>query len=316
MLLAEWLDRGFMIYKEAYDYTGPLAALIFKFTDFLVGRSYFAHYALSTILITVQGGIFNQLLLKNKAYDESNYLPALLYVLFMVAVPDFMALSPQLISLTFILIAFRNVLRRIDNQVTDELFINAGLFIGIATMIYLPAIVFLLVFLFSLILFSTAVVRRLLLYLFGFFIVFALCTLYFFWFDAVDVFIQSFVVAGFTLPVASRLTTLEWMHLVWPFVVLFLMSVWQTLTSARLTNFQQKVQQVIWLMFFGALATLILSIERAAFELVFFAPVIAYFWTHYFLLIRKKIFKLLMPGSQPILSRSRTQQIHPPNRNE
>jgi len=59
--------------------------------------------------------------------------------------------------------SLRNILRRIDNQVTDELFLNSGIYLGIAAMIYLPSTIFFFVFLFALILFSTAVTRRLLL---------------------------------------------------------------------------------------------------------------------------------------------------------
>ena len=134
------------MYSQTFDYTAPLATLVYKYLNLIFGRSYFIHYGFSSLVIVFQAGIFNQLLLKNKAYDENSYLPAFLYTILMISVPDFMTLSPQLMSLTFILLALRNVLRRIDNQVTDELFLNSGIYIGIATMIYLPSFVFFLVF--------------------------------------------------------------------------------------------------------------------------------------------------------------------------
>ncbi len=160
LLLGDWLSQGFSMYSETFDYTGPIAAFVYKYLTMLFGRNEFIHYGFSSLIIIFQAGVFNQLLLKNKAYDENGYLPAFLYMILMVSVPDFMTLSPQLLSLTFILLALRNVLRRIDNQVTDELFLNSGIFIGVATMIYLPAAVFFLVFLVALILLSTAVLRR------------------------------------------------------------------------------------------------------------------------------------------------------------
>lgn len=295
ILLGQWLDQGFSLYSQAFDYTGPIAAFLYKYIDLVFGRSIFVHHALSTILITVQAGIFNQLLLKNKAYNENSYVPAFLYMILMACLPDFMALSPQLLSLTFILLAFRNVLRRIDNQVTDELFLNSGVFIGIATMIYLPAAVYYFVFLISLILFSSAVARRLLLYTFGFFITFALCGLFFYWNGSLDLFIQDFVVKSITMESSSLMDLRTLMILSAPFLFLFLISVVKTWGAARLTNYQQKIQQVIWLMFFGGIAAAMLSNEKVGYEMVFAVPVIAYFWTHYFVLLRRRFFVALMP---------------------
>lgn len=297
LLLGEWLASGFDLYKEAFDYTGPLAAFTYKLLDFLFGRSFLAHHMVNSLIIIIQAGIFNQLLLKNKAYDENSYLPAFLYTILIASVPDFMSLSPQLLSLTFVLLAFRNILRRIDNQVTDELFLNTGLFIGIATMIYLPAAVFFFVFLFSLILFSTAVTRRLLLYFFGFLLVFALCALYFYWFDSLELFISSYLIKGITIPAAAKLSLMELLLLASPFIFILLISIIKTWSSARLTNFQQKIQQVIWLMFFGGLSTFFLSKEKSGHELVFMIPIIAYFWTFYFIHLRRVVFKFLMPGT-------------------
>lgn len=296
LLLGEWLNQGYRMYSEAFDYTGPIAALVYKYLDLIFGRTSFTHYGISTVVIIFQAAIFNQLLLKNKAYDENSYLPGFLYMILMVSIPDFMTLSPQLMSLTFILLALRNVLRRIDNQVTDELFLNSGIFIGVATMIYLPAVIFFLVFLFALILFSSAVTRRLLLYLFSFLLVFSLCGLYFFWRGDFWLFFDSYIIQNLILNAGSSLSILETFTICAGFVVIFLLSVFKTWGSARLTNFQQKIQQVIWLMFFGALTTFFLSNEKSLHELVFLVPVIAYFWVFYFVLIRRKIFRLIMPG--------------------
>lgn len=296
LLLGQWLGQGFKMYSETFDYTGPLAAFVYKYLYLIFGRSGFIHYGFSTIVIIFQAGIFNQLLLKNKAYDENGYLPAFLYMILMVSVPDFMTLSPQLLSLTFILLALRNVLRRIDNQATDELFLNSGIFIGLATMIYLPSIVFFLVFLFALILFSTAVPRRLVLYLFSFLLAFSMCALYFYWRGDLWVFIDSYLVQNFSMPVNSNLSLLDFLLISSGFIVIFILAVIKTWGASRLTNFQQKIQQVIWLMFFGGIATFFMSNEKALLELVFIVPVIAYFWTHYFILIRRRIFNFLMPG--------------------
>ena len=284
------------MYDQTYDYTGPLAAMIYKGINLMFGRSTLAIQILSSLLIIVQAGIFNALLLKNKVYDENSYLPAFLYVIVAGSVPDFMALSPQLMSLTFILFVFRNVIRRIDNQVTDELFISSGIFIGIASMIYLPAAIFFFVFLFSLILFSTAIPRRLGLYFYGFILIIGLCGFYYYLKGSQYQFLERAISQGFSLEPRIKLTYMQLLNLAAPFVAILLLSYIKKSSSGRRNNFQQKVEQVIWIMFLGSLSTFLFSNEKSGHELLFLVPVIAYFWTHFFILLKKRVFVLIMPG--------------------
>ncbi len=296
LALGQWLGEDFRIYREAFDYTGPLAAFVYKYLDLIFGRSILVHRIASTLLIIYQAGVFNRLLLKNKAYDENGYLPAFMYVIVITSVPDFMALSPQLMSLTFILLTFSNVLKRIDNLATDELFLSSGIYIGVATMIYLPAFVFLVIFLMALTLFSTAILRRLMLYLFGFLLVFGLCCTYFYWRGDITYFLSYFLVQGLMLTADHLLSTSEIFIIVAALLGVFVLSVFKTFFSARLTIFQQKIQQVLWLMFFATIACFMLTNKKAGLELILLTPVIAYFLTFYFLLLKKRFFIWIMPG--------------------
>jgi len=295
LILGEWLGDGFIMYKQTYDYTGPLSAMVYKGLDYVFGRNPLVYWTLSTLLITVQAGVFNSLLLKNKVYNENSYLPAFLYAVLSASVIDFMTLSPQLMSLTFILLALRNIIRRIDNQATDELFLSSGIFVGIASMIYLPATIFLFVFLFSLILFSSAIPRRLLLYVFGFLLVFSACATYFYLNDSLFLFLDRAVFNGMLQQPRIFFKKLELLTFAAPLALILLFSVIKKTGQIRLTNFQQKVEQVIWLIFVGGIVTIFLSNESAGMEFLFLVPLVAYFWTHYFILLRRRFFKLVMP---------------------
>lgn len=283
------------MYREAYDYTGPLAAMIYKYLDFLFGRSPFTHHVFSSLLIIFQAALFNRILLKNKAFNENNYLPAFFYVIAMLSIPDFMALSPQLMSMTFILYALSSVLRRIDNQATDELFLNSGLFVGIATMIYLPSFIFFFVFLSALILFSSAIARRLLLYLFGFSLIFGMNALFFFWRGDLYFFMEFFFIKGLFIEGDILLSAWEIMLLSSVFIVVFVITVGKSFSAVRLTNFQQRVQQVIWFMFAGGVCCFFLANKKTGIELIFLIPLVAYFLSHYFITIRKRFSKAIMP---------------------
>ncbi|MEM6642370.1 MAG: hypothetical protein AAF616_05280 [Bacteroidota bacterium] len=295
-LLGEWLSNGFAMYDETYDYTGPLAALVFKVVDWLFGRSVIAGQVLSSLVIIIQAWILNSLLLRSKVYDENGYLPAFIYVVVISAIPDFKALSPQLMSLTFVLLALRNVFRRIGNQVTDELFLSCGIYIGIASMIYLPAAIFLLAFLFSLILFSTAIFRRLVLYLFGFLLVFSACAIYYYLRGSLNLFMERAIFSGAFQPSDAALPYSKYLIVSAPFLSILLLSIVKKYGAVRLTNFQQKVEQVMWILSISAVAVVFVSNERSGHELIFFAPTLAYFWSYYFILLKRPFFKVIMPG--------------------
>lgn len=295
LLLGEWLGNGYNMYQQTYDYTGPMASALYKLLNLIFGKAEWAYYLLSTLLITAQSAIFNSLLIKNKVYEENSYLPAFLYAILATSVLDFMALSPQLLSLTFILLTLRNVVRRISNQATDELFLSSGVYIGIAAMIHFPSAIFLLVFLFALILFSSPLPRRILLYLFGFFLVFSLFALYYYTSGSFLMFFNRAIVSGFLLDAAISYTKAQVLLVAAPFIFILIVSLLGKAGRIRLTNFQQKVEQVLWLIFFGAFGTFFLSNENAGLELVFLVPIVAYYWVYYFILLKRRIFKALMP---------------------
>lgn len=295
LVLGQWLGEGFYMYSETYDYTGPLTAFVYKILDLLFDRSIMAHRVFSSILIILQAAIFNKILLKNKVFNESNYLPAFLYVIMATCVPDFMSLSPQLMSMLFVLITLGNVLRRINNQATDELFLSSGIYVGIASMFYLPSVVFLIVFLFSLILFSSPAPHRLLLYLFGFALVVTLHIVYFYWRGDVSYFIHFYLFRNLSMSAEWLISKNELVLILLPFAFLLTLSISRTISSARLTNFQKRTQQVIWFMFFGGVVSFLLSNRKSGAELTYIVPLLAYFLNHYFMLLKNQILKLIMP---------------------
>lgn len=281
-----------MMYSETFDYTSPLSAFVYKWLDTIFGASKWSHYILSTFLIIVQASILNFTLLKNKAYDENNYLPAFLYVVLMSGVIDFFTLSPQLMSLTFILLALNQIFRRIDNIVTDELFLSSGLYIGIATFFYFPSAVFFLILLLSFILFSSAILRRILLYVYGSLLVFLVILGYFFWFDSAGSFLQT--VFDFKRPRTYMLTTVQFIQSGAVIGISLLLGLF-TLFSTRFTNFQQKMIQVMVLLMVGAILSMFLINELSGIELILFVPTTAFLLTHYFLNLRRRIWRFLMP---------------------
>ena len=285
-LLGSWLAQDHMIYADSYDYTGPLSAFVYKWITIAFGSSRWVHIILSTLLIILQAGILNTIFIRNKAYHENTYVLAYIYIILMCGVMDFYMLSPQLLSITFIIISMNNIFRRIDNQATDEMFLKSGIFLGLATFFYLPASLFLISYLISFLLFSTAIARRLILLSLGAIIVFGAVWGYFFWYGAHEDFIASFFVAGFLREKILYLTYSEFILQSLAIVLLTTISM-SIFFTARFTNFQQKIQRVMLIFMASAVICIWISPELSGAELIFMIPSAAFFLTHYFLLLRR-----------------------------
>ena len=68
-----------MLYVEIIDRTAPMMALVDGFLNFIFGRSLLARHILALIVIFFQASYFGILLINNKAYNESSYVPSLIF---------------------------------------------------------------------------------------------------------------------------------------------------------------------------------------------------------------------------------------------
>lgn len=295
LLLGERLGEGFRMYSETYDYTGPLAAYTYKFVDLITGRSWITHQILATIIVMIQASILNVILLRNGAFKENNYFPAFFYMLAASAIPDAYSFSPQLMSLTFILLSLNNIFRRIDNEVQDELFLYAGLYLGIAMLFYLPAVVYFVVMLSSLLLFSSPATRRLMLFFYGLIVPLIIAFCYFYWHGAHWAFIDSYLVRGilnthsFNVGIVPLLISASFL------LFLFLLTILSVLSKGKYANFQTKIQQVMILTIGGGILAMLVSVELGPSQLILFVPALSFFLSHYVLLLRKPFYKLTLP---------------------
>ena len=295
LLLGERLGEGFRMYSETYDYTGPLAAYTYKLLDTIAGRSWLMHQIIATLVVMIQAGILNVILLRNGAFNENNYFPALFYVLAASAIPDSYALSPQLLSLTFILLSINNIFRRIDNEVTDELFLYAGLYLGVAVLFYLPAIVYFIVLLASLLLFSSPASRRLFLFFYGLLIPIIVAFCYFYWFDAHWAFLDSYLGRGILNIRSYSMGLIDLLIISSFFLTLLLITIFVVLGTGKFANFQSKIQQVMLLTIGGGLLAVLAGVELGPSQLIMFVPALSFFLSHYVLILRKPLYQITVP---------------------
>ncbi len=289
MVIGEAMANGSMMYRDVWDNMGPLSAFTYQIMDSLFGRSQLTYQFLSLFLVFIQAIIFNRLLLINKAFNENTYVPAFLYTVCMSTNFEFLTLSPQLLSVTFVLLAINNIFKRIDNFTKDELFLNAGLYLGLSTLFHFPSFLFVVSTLVSLILFSSAIPRRLFLMTFGYFQLLLIAALYYYWHDTGREFYYQFFQAYFTLD-RNPFLSVSSLALILLVPGTFLMiSFFKLYSRNYYVNFQVKFQSVMVITLVMALITLLFEPNLSSISLIYIIPIIAFFLSHLFLLIETRL---------------------------
>jgi hypothetical protein len=287
--LGNKLMGGAELYVDIYYPVGPLSGLFYWMLSILFFNSYFIYKLIALILILVQSVIFNSILINNKAYNQNTYVPAVVYSLLMMSIEDFSTLSPQLISLTFILIGIDLTFQQIEGRKKEDLSIlKIGLYYGISMLIYPPSFLFIFPTIISFLIFTNTLIRRYLLLLLGFFLPFVLMWIKFFWFGQLKDFNFNF---WFALWPVNYGSWPSWKHLVGTFlipIIYFTLSFLKVSMSTAFINYQVRLQKFMLLMLFFACIIVFVDYHKTSHILVIFIPFLAFFISHLFLLIRKR----------------------------
>lgn len=294
LLIGERLGNSdLLMYQDLWDSTAPLAVMIYKWLYLLFGKSRLAYQIFSILLVIIQAGIFNHVMLKNKAYNTSNYVPALIYMLLMNAFFDFLTLSPILMSMTFILLALNNLFKRMDNKTKDELFILTGVYLGIATLFFLPAFFYFLITVISLVTFTGSIIRRMLLLIYGYAIVVISAGIYFHWFDAYLIFQHHFFESLWKIESVKYFSFSDFIILSAVPLAILIFSVFQVFKIGKYINYQMKIQQVMVMFFLSGAIAMWCVKEASTYQLIYFVPTAAFIISHYLLAIKNWLFSEL-----------------------
>lgn len=296
-LIGEAMAGGNHLYLDIRDDIGPLSGFTYQLLYQLFGGVRWPYYVLSVLLVLVQAALFNQVLLRNKAYKENTYVPAFFYMVFMNLSFDFITLPPILFSITFILLAVNNIFRRIDNTVQDELFLYTGLYLGIAVLFFLPSFFFVFSTLLSLLLFTGSVPRRLILLLVGFGTVLSLAYTYYYWLDGLPQFHAQFVRSLWTISKDFLVAKSALFWISGAGLLALVTSIFMIFSRARFANYQAKFQQVMMLNLVVGFVVVAVSNTIAPFQLIVFVPPLAFFVSHYVLEIRRRFWAELIAAT-------------------
>lgn len=294
MVVGEKLHEGSVLYRDLWTNTGLFSAVIYWFIDILVGRSQAAYMIIAFFLLFGQSIIFNQILLKNEAFAQPTYVPAIVYGLLGILSFDFMTLSPQLMGATFILLALDVLFSHINNrEKKDERIQFMGICLVSATLFYFPYFVFLPGVVLVLIIFTGTAIRRLFLVLYGFALPCALVAIYYWYRDGAMFFFDQFFLKEFHREELSLVNNSSlWVIMAAPLVFVML-GLFKLFGRTRYTNFQISLIQVALILLLFAGLGFWLSPYKPPHALMVFLPLAAFIISHWLMLIKSKFFSEL-----------------------
>lgn len=291
-LIGEKLSESTLLYAELWDNISPLSAIFYTLLHKIFGKTIIAFNIFSLLIFFFQAAIFNIILIRKKAFNENVYLPSLFYALTGFMFFDVTSLSPELLGLTFIILTFDSLFNHLElRRKNDKNLINIGIYIGIASLFYLPYLVYLPAITFGLLLYTNTIQRRYLLMYYGTAFTFLLVWMYYYVIGESSALVNNFIVPLFNLDYRNYLTLNEIMIIAGIPVVYLLVSIFKTFQSMGFTNYQSRIQNLIFLFFVFTTIGWFLWSQKSGASLIMFAPFLSFFLTHYFLLFRKKLWR-------------------------
>lgn len=287
MLVGERLAEGFNMYRDVYDNTAPLSAMVYWVIDLVAGRSFLVYRITAMVLLLLQAIIFNSTLNRHKVYASNNYLPALLYLVLGSLSYEFNMLTPLLIGNTFIILSLPYILTLSREGFDNNRLFVGGFILGLAAMSYLPLAMFLLVGLFSVIFFASSTFRSFLLMLCGFLFPYAVLMTYYFYSGALSEFLELHLLRPWQLQVNFLRPPADVAKLMAIPAVILLLSLFSASSLPQRLVFQVKFQQLMWVWLATSLLVIFTREEISVATFVLALPPLAYFSEFFFTSSRK-----------------------------
>jgi hypothetical protein len=202
---------------------------------------------------------------------------------------DMFSFSPELLASTVLLLALNYLFKEIEfRSERDEIILNLGACLGVATLLIFSYLIFLLATIVILFIFTRPSIRKVLLLLFGFALPhILLITLYYFWGETTSLW-YGFYEANFILHGVLWIN-LEGICMLSAIpAIYFVFSLFMLNREARFTKYQSQLFQVMFLWMLAGMAQVLVTRELSPNSLIIFIPSLTYFISHYLLLVRRK----------------------------
>ena len=182
LLLALWVFPFLHPQGISAKHSMPFFELLVWLTG---GNSYILTF-LALILLTSECLLLNRIVTGQEVLNTSTYLPGLMYGVYMSCCAQMTAMHPVLCANLFILLAISRLFGTHRKETAYSEVFDAGFYIAIATLFYVPAFVFLPLIWVSLIVVRAFVWREWVISFLGFIVPYLFVCMYFYWIDKFD----------------------------------------------------------------------------------------------------------------------------------
>jgi hypothetical protein len=149
--------------------------------------------ALTFLLIVAQAVIINSSLINHKIIGRNTLLPFLIYVVLMSYSPAVQTVHPVLIANLFLLLALNlNLSIYLKTEPYKEIF-NCTFFISLASLFYLPSLIYLILVWASLLIYRISSLREWIITISGLLAPYLFIAFYYYWTDSFGIFIQDYI---------------------------------------------------------------------------------------------------------------------------
>lgn len=288
ILVGEMMADGKQLYSEVWDSMPPLTAFVQYILDLAFDRSTLPRHILSWVFIFFQAAFFGILLINNKAFNESGYLPSFLYTLLCFFSFDTVSLTREIIGSSLLLLAINDLLKEIEfKKQLDETIHNLGFYLGLASISSFSYIVFFLGTALILFIFTRVEVRRFGLFAFGFLLPHLLLNTWYFIIGNSDLLWANFYLPNMEFNTHSLISLKSLLLLSLIPTVFFAFALMKSRES-RFTKYQTQILQVMLLWFVFGIIEVYFTRLRSPQALIVCVPPLAYFISYLFLIIKRK----------------------------
>ncbi|MDX5421903.1 MAG: hypothetical protein LPK07_06695 [Hymenobacteraceae bacterium] len=288
MLVGERLADGYAMYRDTFDNTAPLSALVFWLLDVTAGRSFLAYRLTALGLLLLQALLLNSILNRHNVYPSKSYLPALIYLVLGSLSFEFNMLTPLLIGNTFIILSLPYIITLSREGYENNRLFVGGFMLGLAAMSYLPLAMFLVMGLLAVVFFASRTFRSSLLLICGFAFPYAVLMTYYMYTDTTAEFIELHLLRPWHLQVAFLRPPADVAKLMAIPALVLLVSIFSAASLPQRLVFQVKFQQLMWVWLVVSFLVIFTRDEITVATFILVLPTIAYFSEFFFSSGRKR----------------------------
>lgn len=249
--------------------------------------------ALSFLLILCEAVLINHIIEQNEIINTKSFLPASVYIILMSLQPEMFSLHPIVIANLFLLLAIHRLMQTHRKETAFSNVFDAGLYISLATLFFVPSAVFLLILWICLLVIRPFIWREWVISFIGLLLPWIYVVAYYFWKDKLDMLEYDALYYTIIAPSKSfsalRFSAAEYFQAAVLFVFLILTAgrLFHDVSSGAVRTRNNLIVMIYF--FFLSLVSIFLAPSYSIHYLSFLAIPVSIFFSGYLLFSKKQL---------------------------